>query len=90
MGFVPILRGIVPLLRGFVPNLTLREFVTVRSLRGCIKPSRIDQVFISEKYKEHKIFYCYENECNGAANFKSVSVFTTFGLLGLLYFVTKY
>ena len=59
-------------------------------LRGCIKPSRIDQVFISEKYKEHKIFYCYENECNGAANFKSVSVFTALGISGLLYFVTKY
>ena len=68
-------------------------------LRGCIKPpisdqanktSCIDQVVISEEYKEHKICYCYENECNGAANFKSVSVFTALGISGLLYFVTKY
>ena len=68
-------------------------------LRGCIKPpisdqanktSCIEQVVISEEYKEHKICYCYENECNGAANFKSVSVFTALGLSSLLYFVTKY
>ena len=38
-GFVPILRWFVPILRDFVPNLTLRGFVTVRSLRSFVPKS---------------------------------------------------